>query len=98
MVWERRQGVDINASHEDRRWVIEVKGRGSLNAMRVNYFLGVMGGLLQRMNDPKAKYSIALPDLPQFRRLWARLAALAKRRTGISALFVADSGQVEEVT
>lgn len=65
--------------------------------MRVNYFLGVLGELLQRMSDPEAKYSIALPDLPQFRRLWDRLPAQAKGRTGISALFVNDSGRIEEV-
>ena len=65
--------------------------------MRVNYFLGVMGELLQRMNNPDAKHSIALPDLPQFRKLWSRLPALAKQRTGISALFVDASGRVEEV-
>ncbi len=98
VVWGRGQGIDIDARRGDRRWVIEVKGRGSRDAMRTNYFLGVLGELLQRMNSPKAKYSIALPDLPQYRRLWGRLPALAKRRTDISALFVADSGQVEEVS
>ena len=79
------------------RWIIEVKGQGSRPEMRVNYFLGILGELLQRMSDPQARYSIALPDLPQFRRLWERLPSLAKERTGISALFVASSGKVEEV-
>jgi hypothetical protein len=65
--------------------------------MRVNYFLAVLGQLLQRMDDPGAKYSIALPDLPQFRRLWDSLPPLAKKRTEISAVFVAASGQVQEV-
>ena len=97
VIWGRGQGIDIDADKSDRRWIIEAKGRGSLNAMRVNYFLGVLGELLQRMSDPEAKYSIALPDLPQFRRLWERLPELAKRRTTISALFVSESGHVEEV-
>lgn len=97
VAWCRGQGIDIDALQSGRRWVIEAKGRGSLDPMRVNYFLGVLGELLQRMNDPGAKYSIALPDLSQFRRLWDRLPELAKRRTGISALFVNDSGRVEEV-
>ena len=65
--------------------------------MRVNDFLGVLGRLLQQMSDPQAKYSVALPDLPRFRRLWIRLPELAKRRTGFSALFVDDAGRVEEV-
>ena len=97
VIWGRGQGIEIDADKSDRRWIIEAKGRGSLNAMRVNYFLGVLGELLQRMSDPEAKYSIALPDLPQFRRLWERLPELAKRRTTISALFVSESGHVEEV-
>jgi hypothetical protein len=64
--------------------------------MRVNYFLAVLGETLQRMRNPQAKYSIALPDIPQFRGLWRRLPELAKRRTGITALFVSDIGQVDE--
>jgi hypothetical protein len=79
-------------------WVIEVKGQGTLDAMRVNYFLAVLGELLQRMDDGNARYSIALPDLSQFRRLWQRLPSLAKERTRISALFVGVSGRVEGVT
>jgi hypothetical protein len=98
VAWGRTQGIDIDARQSDRRWIIEAKGRGSRDPMRVNYFLGALGELLQRTSDPEAKYSIALPDLPQFRRLWERLPDLAKRRTGFSALFVDDSGRVEEVT
>jgi hypothetical protein len=45
--------------------------------MRVNYFLGALGEILQRMEDPTAKYSIALPDLQQFRNLWKKLPSLA---------------------
>lgn len=97
VIWGRGHGIDIEARRGDSRWVIEVKGEGSLNAMRVNYFLGILGELLQRMDDPAARYSIALPDHRQFRGLWDRLPVLAKQRTGISALFVAGSGQVTEV-
>jgi len=96
VIWGRGQGIDVEALQSGRRWIIEAKGRGSLNPMRVNYFLGVLGEILQRMNDPDAKYSIALPDLPQFRGLWDRLPELAKRRMGISALFVSESGRVDE--
>jgi hypothetical protein len=65
--------------------------------MRVNYFLGALGEILQRMDDPDARYSVAFPDIAQFRRLWERLPALAKKRTGISALFVAASGEITHV-
>jgi hypothetical protein len=90
-------GIDVDARRDTERWIIEVKGCGSLNAMRVNYFLSVLGETLQRMDDHSAKYSIAFPDIEQFRRLWERLPELAKRRTSISCLFVRDDGQVEEV-
>jgi hypothetical protein len=95
--WARGHGVDVDASRGSERWRIEVKGGGSLDAMRVNYFLAVLGELLQRMDDPAARYSIALPDIKQFRGLWSRLPTLAKDRTHITALFVAQSGDVEEV-
>ncbi len=91
------RGIDVDAFRDSSRWIIEVKGYGSLAPMRVNYFLGVLGETLQRMNDPSAKYSIALPEMQQYHGLWERLPALAKQRTGISALFVAADGTVVEL-
>ena len=75
-----------------------MKGGGSRDPMRVNYFLAVLGELLQRMDDPAARYSIALPDMKQFRGLWSRLPMVAKTRTQITALFVAASGDVVEAS
>jgi hypothetical protein len=94
--WGRDRGIDIDAKNGQERWIIEVKGCGSLQPMRVNYFLSILGELLQRMEDDQARYSIALPDIKQYRGLWQRLPALAKRRATISALFVSASGRVEE--
>jgi hypothetical protein len=54
----KAHGIDIDAIRDKERWVIEVKGCGSIDAMRVNYFLSILGELLQRMNDANAKYSI----------------------------------------
>jgi hypothetical protein len=95
--WGRSPGIDIVADRNGQRWIIEAEGCGSLDPMRVNYFLATLGELLQRMDDPAARYSIALPDLKQFRRLWSRLPSLAKSRTQITAL-VRATGEVEEVT
>lgn len=94
VAWGQARGIDILARRGHERWVIEAKGSGSLQPMRVNYFLAILGTLLQRMDDPAARYSIALPDMRQFRGLWQRLPALAKHRTGITALFVAPDGSV----
>ncbi len=98
VAWARDRGIDIRAFREGKRWIIEVKGIGSLPAMRVNYFLSILGETLQRMDDPDSKYSICLPDVQQFRNLWARLPRLAKRRMQITALFVAVTGEVTEVS
>jgi hypothetical protein len=92
--WGHAQGVDILAKRAGQRWIIEVKGQGSLQPMRVNYFLGVLGETLQRMDDDTAAYSIALPDISQFRNLWRRLPSLAKSRTTITAIFVDLDGNV----
>lgn len=96
VAWAKSRGVDLIASRKSEKWIIEVKGRGSLDPMRVNYFLCVLGEMLQRMDNAEARYSIALPDLRQFRGLWARLPSLAKARTQISALFVGEDGSVSE--
>jgi hypothetical protein len=97
VAWGRTRGIDLHARRGTERWIIEAKGRGSLNPMRVNYFLCVMGETLQRMTDSEAAYSIALPDMKQFRNLWARLPPLAKQRTQITALFVSEDGKVTHV-
>lgn len=95
--WSRERGIDIEAIKDGKRWIIEAKGGGSLNPMRVNYFLAILGEILQRMSDPEAKYSIALPDVRQFRNLWARLPELAKTRTGVTIIFVDVDGNIQEV-
>lgn len=97
IAWAKQRGVDIHAKRGTERWLIEVKGIGSRPEMRVNYFIGILGETLQRMDDPFARYSIALPDMPQFRNLWKRLPQLAKKRTGITALFISAEGEVREL-
>jgi len=96
VAWGRDHGIDVEATKGSQRWIIEVKGQGTLNPMRVNYFLGILGEILQRMDDPSAKYSIALPDIQQFRNLWARLPLLAKSRIGITCVFITFEGKVRE--
>ena len=97
VAWGTQRGIDIDARRGAERWIIEAKGSGSRPEMRVNYFIGMLGETLQRMNDQSARYSIALPDLRQYRRLWERLPALAKERTSISAIFVSLTGDVSLV-
>ncbi len=93
----REPGPDILARQGSRSWTIEVKGSGSRPQMPTNYFLSALGQILQRMSEDKARYSVAFPDMPQYRRLWARLPGEAKKRTGVTALFVGASGEIYEV-
>jgi hypothetical protein len=88
--------ADIEARRGIHRWIIEVKGSEYLNPPIADSFVSILGRVLQRMNDPKCKYSVALPDAKPFHRLWERLPALAKDRTGITALFVNPAGSVTE--
>jgi hypothetical protein len=82
--WRDRQGCKVEDHHP------------GLRHSAVAHFPGVLGELLCRITDPDAKYSIAVPDVPQFRNLWRRFPAEAKSRTRITALFVGEVGVVEE--
>jgi hypothetical protein len=97
VAWGKQRGVDLIAKRGAEIWLIEAKGCGSRPEMRVNYFIGMLGELLQRMSLPDARYSIALPDMQQFRRLWDRLPALARERTQITAIFVSTEGAITHV-
>jgi hypothetical protein len=53
--------------------------------MQNNYFVSIVGELMQRMSDDRAKHSIAFPDVPKFRRLWSEFPMMVKERLQISA-------------
>jgi hypothetical protein len=88
--------VTIKVKRGAERWVIEMRGAGTLNPEITSSFVAILGRVLQRMDEKNCKYSIALPDTKPFRRLWERLPALAKNRTGITVLFVGRGGAVDE--
>ncbi|MBO5287354.1 MAG: MarR family transcriptional regulator [Clostridia bacterium] len=94
VAWGHQRGIDIDATKENRRWIIEIKGPGSRQPMRVNYFLSILGESLQRMDDADARYSIAFPDLKQYRQLWNKLPILAKQRTTIDLILVDSDGNI----
>lgn len=97
IAWGFTHGIDIEATQGTHRWIIEVKGYETLNLLPANIFVSVLGEIIQRMEDPECKYSIALPDIEPFRRLWARLPAVAIERTRLTALFVTNNNQVSEI-
>ncbi len=91
----RSHGVDIAAVKGKENWMIEVKGCGSLNPMRVNYFLSIIGEIAQRMSSPSCKYSIAFPYRKQYLGLWDRLPQLAKERLQLTMILIGKTGYVE---
>lgn len=98
VAWGHQHGVDISAKRGEQRMLIEVKGPGSRPPMRVNYFLSILGEILQRMSDDKAEYYIALPDMDVYRNLWKRLPDLAKRRTQIRLMLVAEDDAITVIS
>ncbi|MBN1189079.1 MAG: hypothetical protein JXA46_04940 [Dehalococcoidales bacterium] len=88
--------IDIEARSGRRKWIIKLTGRSFHQSDPVVPFVVVLGEILQRMDDPNDKYSIALQDTQPFFRLWKRLPLLAKQRSGITALFVNPAGLVRE--
>ncbi|MEZ0578133.1 restriction endonuclease [Nocardioides sp. MH1] len=90
VAWGRSPGIDIVATRSDgRRLVIEVKAeKGVTGAQQHNYFVGMLGELVQRMNDPAATYGIALPDNGQYRGLVNRLPSYARERLGLVVFWV----------
>jgi hypothetical protein len=72
--------------------LLEAKGEVGRGAQQVNYFLGALGELLQRMSDPQVRYGLVLPHNRQYGGLVARLPALAVDRLGLEVYFVARDG------
>lgn len=82
------RGIDIAAERGNERLVIEAKGEGSRDAMRVNYFLGALGELLQRMEMPGPYYGLAFPAHRQLVRLALRLPPWIRGRLNLCFFFV----------
>jgi hypothetical protein len=88
VAWGHERGVDITAVSGTEILLFEAKGSAQNPPQQVNYFLGALGELLQRMTDPRAGYGLALPDNPQYRGLVSRLPPLVWERLKFTALFV----------
>jgi hypothetical protein len=88
IAWGHSRGIDIEAEGPDGRMLLEVKGDAPTPQMQGNYFLGALGELLQRMDDPDATYGIVLPDNHRFRGLVERFPSEARRRLGLVWIFV----------
>lgn len=98
VAWGKAKGIDVDAQHADgRRIVVEAKGEvGHNGAQQANYFLGALGELVQRMDDPNAAYALALPANKQYRGLVQRLPRHARERLGLAVFWVSrDRGTLK---
>jgi hypothetical protein len=91
VAWGRTRGVDIDARGPAGRLLLEAKGEVALQPQQVNYFVGALGELVQRMADGDARYGLALPDNRQYRGLVSRLPDVAWQRLGLIVFFVGRS-------
>jgi hypothetical protein len=88
VAWGRDRGIDVEAHRGTEDLYLEAKGEAANSPQQVNYFLGALGELVQRLRDPTAGYGLGLPDNPQYRRLVERLPELARQRLNLTVLFV----------
>ncbi|MEO3859935.1 hypothetical protein ABGB08_33955 [Acrocarpospora sp. B8E8] len=88
VAWGRAHGIDIEAHRADDHLYLEAKGEAASPPQQVNYFIGALGELVQRLRDPYARYGLALPDHPQYRGLVQRLPALARERLNLVIMLV----------
>jgi len=93
VAWGHERGIDIEARRSEERILIEAKGEASLQPQNANYFLGALGELLQRLDDPDAFYGLGLPDNRQYHGLVDRLPTLARERLNLVVFFVRRSDE-----
>jgi hypothetical protein len=92
VAWGRERGIDLDARRGTDRWIVEAKGGAPRGPQQVNYFLGAVGELVQRMSDDAARYALAFPDDRQYRGLVDRLPRLARERLALTVFFVSQEG------
>jgi hypothetical protein len=92
VAWGHTRQVDIHAERDGERLLLEAKGQVARRPQQSTDFLGALGELLQRMDDPDATYGLALPDHPQYRALVQRMPELLWDRLNLVVYFVSGSG------
>ena len=94
VTWGRERGIDIQAARGSEVLIIEAKGEAANPPQQVNYFLGALGELIQRMTSDTAAYGLALPDNKQYRGLVTRLPPVARDRLNLTVFFVDEAATV----
>jgi hypothetical protein len=88
VAWGHIRGVDLEATNDRQRLLIEAKGDAATPQQQGAYFLGALGELVQRMIDPDAEYGLAFPDNRRYRGLVERLPDLAVESLRLHVFYV----------
>ena len=91
---KNNRGIDIEATKDSRKAIIEVKGCGVHKTAMRNNFNYVFGQILKDMQDNNAEYYVAFPHIQPYIGLWDSIPKLAKDRTGIKVIWVDIDGKV----
>lgn len=85
--------ADIQCRHPStgEQWLVEAKGLTS--AVGLDFRTG-LGQLIQRMEDQKTKYALAVPDIPGFVAQCKSVPTWVRSALGIHWLLVAKDGGV----
>lgn len=71
---KRERGPDMRASKEGQKIILEAKGEGSRREIFNNFFVSILGEMLQRTAELAAEYGIALPAHRKYARLIEELS------------------------
>ena len=74
IAWGKARGTDIVARRNGETWLIEAKGCGSRPEMRVNYFIAMLGEVLQRLHESGAVVRDLEVREPQLEDVFIELA------------------------
>lgn len=86
-------GIDIEATKDNRKAIIEVKGCGAHPTAMSNNFNSVFGQVLKDMQNKDFEYYVAFPYIQPYIRLWNNLPQLAKDRMLINVIWVDSNGK-----
>ncbi|MHA6288086.1 hypothetical protein [Maricaulis sp. CAU 1757] len=89
---------DVVAEKDGGEWIVQCRVAHYQDALTLGEVYAGLGGLLFQLESETTNVSIAMPDDPMFRGLWARIPAFAKQRTNITAFFVDQDGNVAHET
>ncbi len=95
--WGKKSGSDILAVIGGTRLVIEAKGEGTSRQMLGNYYLNVLGEILQRMSETGTEYGIALPAHSSYIELVLKLPKQVRTALHLDFYFVRPTGTTHEV-